>query len=65
MGFFSYMGEILWVFLTFMEVFPIPEPNMVQGRGMGYLSECPLCPAPQFMGKDQLYKGGILFTDKL
>jgi len=25
---------------------------------MGYLSECPLCPAPQFMGKDQFVKGG-------
>ena len=25
---------------------------------MGYLSECPLCPAPPYMGKDQLAKGG-------
>jgi len=24
---------------------------------MGYLSECPLCPAPPFMGKDQFAKG--------
>ena len=24
MGFFPYMGEVLWVFVTFMEVFPIP-----------------------------------------
>ena len=35
MGFFPYMGEILWVFLTFMEVFPIPPLS----RGRPVLSE--------------------------
>jgi hypothetical protein len=33
MGFFPYMGEILWVFLTFMEVFPIPP--LSRGRSGG------------------------------
>ena len=34
-GFFPYMGEILWVFLTFMEVFPIPP--LSRGRsGWGW-----------------------------
>jgi hypothetical protein len=32
-GFFPYMGEILWVFLTFMEVFPIPP--LSRGRSGG------------------------------
>jgi len=52
MGFFPYMGEILWVFLTFMEVFPIPPLSRPacakplrrrQGevrRGMGYIWRC-------------------------
>ena len=43
MGFFPYMGEILWVFLTFMEVFPIPplssrydsQPRGRSGGGWG------------------------------
>jgi hypothetical protein len=26
-------------------------------EGDGYLSECPLCPAPPFMGKDEFPKG--------
>jgi hypothetical protein len=47
MGFFPYMGEILWVFLTFMEVFPIPplsrgRPVLSEvegsGGGWGYMS---------------------------
>jgi len=33
MGFFPYMGEILWAFLTFMEVFPIPP--LSRGRSGG------------------------------
>ena len=33
MGFFPYMGGILWVFLTFMEVFPIPP--LSRGRSGG------------------------------
>jgi hypothetical protein len=33
MGFFPYMGEILWGFLTFMEVFPIPP--LSRGRSGG------------------------------
>ncbi len=33
MGFFPYMGELLWVFLTFMEVFPIPP--LSRGRSGG------------------------------
>jgi hypothetical protein len=33
MGFFPYMGEILWFFLTFMEVFPIPP--LSRGRSGG------------------------------
>jgi hypothetical protein len=33
MGFFPYMGKILWVFLTFMEVFPIPP--LSRGRSGG------------------------------
>ena len=33
MGFFPYMEEILWVFLTFMEVFPIPP--LSRGRSGG------------------------------
>jgi len=33
MGFFPYMGEILWVFLTIMEVFPIPP--LSRGRAGG------------------------------
>ena len=36
MGFFPYMGEILWVFLTFMEVFPIsPLSRGRSGGGWG------------------------------
>ena len=43
MGVFPYMGEILWVFLTFMEVFPIPplssrydsQPRGRSGGGWG------------------------------
>ncbi len=28
-------------------------------KGMGYLSEYPLYPAPPFMGKDHFRKGGL------
>ncbi len=38
MGFFTYMGEILWVFLTFIGSFPNPSPFKGEvRRGMGYI----------------------------
>jgi hypothetical protein len=44
MGFFPYMGEILWVFLTFMEVFPIPPLSRGRsGGGWGIYVAVVLC----------------------
>jgi hypothetical protein len=48
MGFFPYMGGILWGFLTFMEGFPIPP--LSRGRSAlhhaVYHVGCTICPEP-------------------